>query len=65
MHRPDVSPTVSDSKGVERVRLEIWFEFASTYSYLTVSRAERLERRQPGVAAGGHRLGHRNVDVDL
>lgn len=24
------------------MRLEIWFEFASTYSYLTVSRAEKL-----------------------
>jgi 2-hydroxychromene-2-carboxylate isomerase len=24
------------------VKLEIWFEFASTYSYLTVSRAEKL-----------------------
>jgi len=27
------------------VRLEIWFEFASTYSYLTVSRAEKLLTR--------------------
>jgi 2-hydroxychromene-2-carboxylate isomerase len=26
------------------VRVEIWFEFASTYSYLTVSRAEKLLR---------------------
>lgn len=25
-----------------RARAEVWFEFASTYSYLTVSRAERL-----------------------
>ena len=29
-------------KGAKRVKLEIWFEFASTYSYLTVSRAEKL-----------------------
>lgn len=33
--KPDSAPEVSP-------RLEIWFEFASTYSYLTVSRAERL-----------------------
>ena len=29
-------------RSVQRLRLEIWFEFASTYSYLTVSRAEKL-----------------------
>lgn len=35
-------PHVFTWKGVLRLRVEIWFEFASTYSYLTVSRAEKL-----------------------
>ncbi|MFC3612522.1 2-hydroxychromene-2-carboxylate isomerase [Lutimaribacter marinistellae] len=37
-----LAPSAQRQEEKKRVKLELWFEFASTYSYLTVSRVEPL-----------------------